>query len=150
MDDASIRETLAQFWAPAAALVIASIVLVIVLRIVWRNSRRGRMTACAKERRKCLRMASDAAKKFAAARRRVEKLEARGDKVPPKQLDEARGSRADAERLFQIRSDQLKVAENHLRQIIAEEFPPARHTSLRKRYSLAENAQSQPFTFDGG
>ena len=146
MDEAWIRA----FWAPAAALVIAGLVLIVLLRTGWRRSRRGRLAIHVRERAKCRRMAIEAVRQRDAARGRVETLEAKADKVPPKRLDEARGALADADRLCGIRSDQLKVAENHLRRIITEEYPPARHERLRKRYDLGEHADASPFTFDGG
>ena len=150
MDDATTNELLTQYWALAAALAIAGIVAIVVLRLLWRNSRRGRLKALVKERRQCRNMAIDANKRYNKARRKLNKLDARADKVPPKSLDEARGLTEDAARLCQIRSDQLKVVENKLRQLIVEEYPPTRHDRLRKRFDLAEHAQSGPFTFDGG
>jgi hypothetical protein len=39
------------------------------------------------------------------------------------------------------------IAENHVRKIIVEEFPPRLHERLRERYLPGEGADSRPFSF---
>jgi hypothetical protein len=79
----------------------------------------------------------------------VQKLEKRAGRVVPKILDEARSLLGDAERLVEVRAGALKVAENHVRMIIVEEYPPSRHDALRRRYGVPEHPDARPFSFDG-
>jgi hypothetical protein len=39
------------------------------------------------------------------------------------------------------------IAENHVRKIIVEEFPPNRHERMRSRYLPGEREDGRPFTF---
>ena len=53
----------------------------------------------------------------------------------------------DAEALLKIASDQVLIAENHVRKIIVEEFPPKHHERLRRRYLPGEGDDGKPFSF---
>jgi len=82
--------------------------------------------------------------------RALRRLEEKAGKIAPKRLSEARGYAEDARRLYDIAADQLLVAENHVRKIVVEEFPPGRHEALRRRYRLSDTPQKAAFSFDGG
>ncbi|NIN38846.1 MAG: hypothetical protein GTO67_09360, partial [Gammaproteobacteria bacterium] len=49
--------------------------------------------------------------------------------------------------LLKITADQVLIAENHVRKIIVEEFPPNRHDRMRSKYLPDERQGGKPFTF---
>ena len=51
------------------------------------------------------------------------------------------------EALLKIASDQVLIAENHVRKIIVVEFPPKHHERLRRRYLPGEGDDGKPFSF---
>ena len=54
--------------------------------------------------------------------------------MKPRRLEEAAGAVQDAEALLKIAGDKVLIAENHVRRIIVEEFPPKHHERMRSRY----------------
>jgi len=80
------------------------------------------------------------------ARRRCEHLERRVQSVRPIRLEQARNELSDSEALLKIERNQVMVAENHVRRIIVEQFPPSRQAKLRKRCRV-EEAPSDGSTF---
>ena len=134
-------------WALAIALAVLLLLAALWLLHVFRSSGRGQLRRALRElgrRRKALDRASAA---LDAANHRYDRLKARADKVKPRHLEEARGAVHDAGALAKIAHDQVLVAENHLRRIIAEEFPAARQARLRARYRVADVPGKKPFTF---
>jgi hypothetical protein len=83
----------------------------------------------------------------AAAERRVAKLRSRPDREKPRHISEADESLADAQALAKIAYDQVLTAENHLRRIIVEEYPPSKQARLREKYQVSEVPDKRPFTF---
>jgi hypothetical protein len=61
-------------------------------------------------------------------------------------LQEASEAVEDARALAKIAHDQLLVAENLLRNVIIEEFPPRRHESMRRRYLRSDEERGRPFS----
>jgi hypothetical protein len=134
-------------WALAAGLAMLLSVAVLALLYAARSSGRGQLRHARRtlrEKRKALRKATAA---LAAAERRCQRLQRRADKVKPRHLEEARGEAADARALAKIAHDQVLIAENHVRRIIVEEFPPTRQARLRARHRLDDKPQKKPFTF---
>lgn len=82
-----------------------------------------------------------------ALERKCERLQERADKVKPRHVEEARGELTDARALAKIAHDQTLIAENHVRRVIVEEFPPARQARLRARYRVGDEPTKKPFTF---
>ena len=78
---------------------------------------------------------------------RLEGLEARAGSVQPRRLREAAEAVQDAEALLKIARDQVLIAENHVRKIIVEEFPPKRHDRMRSKYLPGELDDGKPFSF---
>jgi len=134
-------------WALAIALaVLLSTILLALLQAV-RSSGRGQLRRARKvlrEKRRALRRTSAA---VAAVQRKGERLQARADKVKPRHIEEARGELADARALAKIAHDQVLIAENHIRRIIVEEFPPAKQARLRARCRIEVKPDKKPFTF---
>ena len=51
------------------------------------------------------------------------------------------------DQLLKIAADQVLIAENHVRKIIVEEFPPNRHERMRGRFLPGEREDGKPFSF---
>ena len=77
----------------------------------------------------------------------LERLEGKAASVAPRRLQEAVEAAQDAEALLKIANDQVLIAENHVRKIIVEEFPPRSHDRLRARCLPGEHADARPFSF---
>ena len=150
LDNPGMGETwIREHWALLGAGMALLAVIVVLLLVLYRRSRRGRLASFARAKkveRRSLDLSINAARK---ARARLERLEKKAGRVAPKTLDKARGALQDAVRLVEIRKGALQVAENHLRMIIVEEFPPARHEALRKRFGVSQHPDNRPFSFDG-
>jgi uncharacterized membrane protein YccC len=138
---------LQQHWALLGASVLGVAVLLFAGWRVWLDSSRGRLRVAwrrlldkRREAARCLRAAERARKKF-------ESLAGRSESVSPSRLQAAREAVQDAEALLKIASDQVLIAENHVRRIIVEEFPPKHHERMRRRYLPGEARDSRPFSF---
>ena len=81
------------------------------------------------------------------ARAKLGGLAGRSESVKPSRLQAARDALEDAEALRKIAADQVLIAENHVRRIIVEEFPPKHHEQMRKRCLPGESDNGRPFTF---
>jgi uncharacterized membrane protein YccC len=140
-------EFLQMHWAPAAASIVGLAVVLFVGWRAWLDSSRGRLRAA---RRRLLRKRREAAQCLRAGERAKAKLEGlagRSESVKPVRLQAARDALEDAEALLKIARDQVLIAENHVRKIIVEEFPPKRHERLRRRCLPGEGEDGKPFSF---
>ena len=138
---------LQQHWALLGAAAVGAAVLLFAAWRAWLDSSRGRLRAA---RRRLLRKRREAAKCLRAgerARAKLEGLVGRSESVKPVRLQEARDALQDAEALLKIARDQVLIAENHVRKIIVEEFPPKRHERLRRRCLPGEGEDGKPFSF---
>lgn len=138
---------LREYWALAAASVIGTAVLLFVLARLYQRTARGLLSLRLRELRRAQRRAAKAGRAAARASRRLARLRARADAVKPRLIDEAVGALADAEALRKIDDDRVQVAQNHLRKVIVEEYPPARHAALRARYLPDLRDDHKPFSF---
>ena len=138
---------LQQHWALIGAAGLGAIVLLFAGWRAWLDSSRGRLRAA---RRRLLRKRREAVKCLRAGERakaRLEGLVGRSESVKPVRLQEARDVLQDAEGLLRIARDQVLIAENHVRKIIVEEFPPKHHERLRRRCLPGEGDGGKPFSF---
>ena len=119
------------------ALIIASIIAVpVVLFVGWRlfqQSARGRLRSGVALLRKREREANEVARRVAKASSELDRLRRRAEAVKPRRIADAESELADAVALQKIRDDLVLVAQNQLRQIIVEEFPPKQHEHLRQK-----------------
>jgi hypothetical protein len=138
---------LQQHWALVGASIVGIAVLLFVLWRAWLDSARGRLGAARRQlRTRCL----EAQKQRKALQRlsaRLDGLESKASAVKPRHLREAAEAVQDAEALLKIAADQVLIAENHVRKIVVEEFPPNRHERMRSRYLPGEREDGKPFTF---
>ena len=134
-------------WALAIAAAIALVVVLLALVRVLGASAPARL------RKASGRLAAERARlrKMEAAvdraERRVQSLKARVEKVKPRVLQEAIGKAADRQALARIARDNVLIAEQRLRQIIHEEFAPAKQARLRDRYLPDSPPDKRPFSF---
>lgn len=133
------------------ALVLASILLtaigLFVLFRLYSDSARGQLGARVRALRARYREVDKARHAVARAETRVEGLGRRAASVKPRHLEEAREALEDARALLKIAADQVLIAENHVRKVILEEFPPKRQEALGNRYLRSADGQGKPFTF---
>ncbi len=134
-------------WALWAAVLPAAIVLLAVIVTLYRRSARGQLSRAHRNYRAAEKMLANARKSAQAAGRRLEKLESRAEKVRPRTLQEAREALKDGRALEKIADDKAQVMMNHLRRVIFEEFPPARHERMRAKYLPQDVADGRPFSF---
>jgi len=138
---------LQQHWALLIASIVGTAVLLFAGWRAWLDSPRGRLRTARRRLRD---------KRVAALRQRkalqrlsstLDRLERRADSVTPRRLREAAEAVRDAEALLKIAGDQVLVAENHVRKIIVDEFPPRHHERMRSRYLPGDRQEGKPFTF---
>ena len=138
-------ETLTPYWAPLAASLIGVALLLFVAWRLWLQSPRGQLSAARSRVRARMKEADRARRVLQKSATALERLEARSDSVRPSRLQEASEAVEDARALAKIAHDQLLVAENLLRKVIVEEFPPRRHESMRQRYLRSDEERGKPF-----
>ncbi len=142
-------ELVRENWAlVAASVVLTALVLQAILVAVSRSAGaelRRRLQELEHRRRD----ARAARRRADRARRRCARLEAKSASVRPVRLEEARAALSDSEALLKIAHDQVLVAENRVRRVIVEQFPPAKQEKLRARYKVNATPSDKPFTFQG-
>jgi transposase len=131
-------------WMALALLLFAAGMITPQLLEKTSRSKLNRVLGNMKEARKELRKAHRGKDK---AEKKFRKLLARGDRVKPRILEEAREAVDDGRSLAKIMSDKLMVAETHVRRIILDEYPPAEHDRLREKYLAPDLEDTRPFSF---
>ena len=137
-----MRENWALF---VAAVLIGVVAITVVVQIYWQSAHgqlRSRVSILSRKRKE-LRQAGVAVKK---AEQRVFKTDSQADRIRPRLVQEAKDALTNSQALHKTAHDQVLVAENHLRRIILEEFPPRRHAFLRARYLPYDQADENPFS----
>ncbi len=142
-------ELVRENWAlVAASVVIWALVIQAIFSLVRRSSGAQLRRALSELEHKRS-DARSAHRRANRARRRCERLEARLASVRPVRLEEARNALSDGEALLKIANDQVLVAENKVRRVIVEQFPPAKQEKLRVRHKVSATPSDKPFTFQG-
>ena len=140
-------DQLQQHWALLGASVLGLAILLFAGWRAWLDSPRGRLHQARKELRTKVREARKHWRAGGRATVRLERLVAKSESVRPSRLQEATDAVQDAQALLKIANDQVLIAENHVRRIIVEEFPPKYHERMRQRYLPGEGEDGRPFTF---
>jgi hypothetical protein len=125
---------LQQHWALAGASVVGGAALLFAAWRAWLDSSRGRLAAAKRRLRGACLEARRRQKALRQLSATLAGLEKKAASVKPRRLEEAAGALQDAEALLKIAGDKVLVAENHVRRIIVEEFPPKHHERMRSRY----------------
>ena len=140
-------ELLQRFWALFAAGVLGTGILVFVLARLFAGTAQGQLRHHVHELQERYRELDKARRRVKRSEARFTRLRARAAKVKPRLLQEAEDALEDARSLVKIAGDQVMIAENHVRKVIVEEFPPARQERLRTRLLRSEAGDGKPFTF---
>lgn len=140
-------ELLRNNWALAFAALLGLVIVVLMLRHLVAASAAGQLrrtrARLAAERRNLRR----AALVVTRAEDRLRELEVRAAKVKPRHRQETREALEDARALAKIAQDKVLIAENHVRRVILEEFPPSEHQRLRAKYLPEAPPDKRPFSF---
>lgn len=137
------KENWALFGALAVALMVAVSIATQTLTQTPSNRLRRVRGDLEEERRKRSRAGAAARK----AEVRVDRLMQKQQTVKPRVLQEARDALQDARALAKIAEDRFMIAENNVRKIIHEEFPPRKHDRMRRKYLPDRTADGRPFSF---
>lgn len=140
-------EALQSNWALVAAAAVALVILAFLLVRLANTSASAKFRRLKKEladERGKLRRAEAVVRR---AERRAERLRERAERVKPRVLQEANDAVADAKALARVANDKVLIAENHLRHLIVEEFPPVKQERLRARYLPESAPDKRPFSF---
>ena len=131
-------------WLALAAVIIAIAVLIPKLLKRTSRSKLKRVVADMNKARKELRKSNRTTRK---AEKKARKLQARAERVKPRILQEAKEAFEDSQALEKILDDKVMVAENHVRRVIHDEFPPTEHERMREKYLPQDVKEKRPFSF---
>jgi hypothetical protein len=125
-------------FADFALLIIGlGIFLAVAVGVVLPNimpTPRGRLNRQRRELKHRLFECQAAEKSAKKSAREHLKLQGKAQRVQPKLLREAEERAADMQTLLGYANDKVLVAENHVRRILLDEFPPAVHQQLLEKY----------------
>jgi hypothetical protein len=138
-------EFLSRNWALLIASVLGGSLLLFVLWRLWLQSPRGRLNEARKHLRVRVRESTRAERALRRGSRALASLEERAASIRPSRLEAAREAVEDARALAKIAHDQVLIAENLIREVIVEEFPPRQHESLRRRYLRPDEERGKPY-----
>lgn len=134
-------------WALLIAAVLALIVLVIIAVHLIGRSAAGQLRRTVKDLKKARQQEVEAIKSVDKAERIARRLQGDAERTKPRRLQEAKEALQDARALAKIANDKVLVAQNHVRRVIHEEYPPRRQEKLRKKYLPDEQRDTKPFSF---
>ena len=128
------RDFVQQNWALILASVLIVAIALFVLYRLLQGSRRGRLAAALnhmRERERALEAATRSVKKAGS---RLEKLQGKGDSVPPGQVMAAKDALVEAQETERLLQEQVLVVRNQARLVILEEYPTKDHDAMRRKY----------------
>lgn len=137
---------MADNWALWAAAIPAGVGALSIIYLRYRRSPRGQLRSAIRQHRKAIAALDDTKRAIDKARIRQQKLQANADKTRPRLLQEASDALVDAEALNKIATDKILIAANQVRRVIFEEFPPNRHTRLRRKFLPQDIDDDRPFS----
>ena len=140
-------ELLKSNWALLVAVGIGLIIAFMVLSQRIRGSAWGQLRetrGALAEARQDEARALQAAKK---AERVARRLHGQAERAKPRHVQEAKEVLKDARMLAKIANYKVIVAENHVRRVIHEEYPPVKQGRLRKKYLPEQAPDERPFSF---
>jgi len=138
---------LSRYWALVIASVLFTAITLFVLFRLYTESAKGQLGARIRDLQTRYREHDKAERAATRAERKLAKLSSKSASVKPRHLEEARGALEDARALQKIAADQVLIAENHVRKVIVEEYPPKRQEALRIEYLRSEEGHRKPFSF---
>jgi DNA-binding phage protein len=134
-------------WALAIAAMLGLVILVIVIVQLIGRTAAGQLRAKVKGLAEARLEEAKAIQAVEKAERIATRLHEKSDDTKPRHLQEAKEALQDARALAKIANDKVLVAQNHVRRIIHEEYPPKKQDKLRQKYLPAEERDTKPFSF---
>ena len=131
-------------WLALASLVIGLALMIPILLKQTSRSKLNKVLSDLKDTQKELRKTARVAEK---AEKKLQKMQANIDRVKPRELQEAKDAVDDSKALAKILSDKMMVAQNHVRRVIHDEFPPSKHDRMRAKYLPQDIKDERPFQF---
>jgi hypothetical protein len=128
------RDFVQQNWALIAASVLFVTIALFVLYRLLQDSRRGRLAAALGHLRERERALEAATRSVSKAGKRLQKLQAKGDSVPPGQVLAAKDALAEAKETERLLTEQVQVVGNQARMVILEDYPTKDHDAMRRKY----------------
>lgn len=132
-------------------LIVGSAILAgVVIGVVLPNllpTPRGALNRQRRELRHRLYELARAERSAQAAARRFSKLQRNASNVEPMKLDEAEAQAKDMQTMLGHARDKVMVAQNHLRRIILDHYPPARQEKMLRKYVPQQAGKALPFSF---
>lgn len=137
---------LQQHWALLSAGIVGGAALAFAAWRAWLDSPRGRLAAARRRLGNARAEARRGQKRLQQLSAKLTALEKKADSVRPRRLEDTAGAVQDAAALLKIAGDQVLIAENHVRKIIFEEFPPKHHERMRSRYLPRDGQDGRQFS----
>lgn len=131
-------------WLALASLVIAIVLTIPILLKQTARSKLNKVLSDLKETQKELRKTARVSNK---TEKKLQTMLANIECVKPRELQEAKDAVDDGKALTKILSDKMMVAQNHVRRVIHDEFPPAKHDRMRAKYLPQDVKEGRPFQF---
>ena len=138
---------LTRHWSLVIASVLFTAIALFVLFRIYTDSTRGQLGARVRDLQTRYRDVDKASKALRRAEKRVSRLSKNSANVKPRLVQEAQEAVEDAQSLLKIAGDQVLIAENHVRKVIVEEYPPKRQAAMRAHYLRSDTEQGAPFSF---
>jgi hypothetical protein len=138
---------LMQHWPLAIATML---ITAVAMQLVWHSLARsasGQLRRALGERQEQATLAGKARATTGKVEARLDAMLKKSAKVKPRALQECKEALQDARALQKIAEDKLLIAENHVRRVIHEEFPPVKQQKLRARFLPEAAPDRRPFSF---
>lgn len=135
-------------WALIVAAVIGITLITLIVSQLIGKSARGQLRRTLQALARARQDEAQALKFVDKAERVARRLHDKKDRAKPRHLQEASDALEDARALARIAKDKILVAENHVRRVILEEFPPVKHEAMRQKYLPDAARDQKPFTFE--
>ncbi len=135
-------------WALAVAAIIGFMIVLIVVAHLIRRSAWGQLRQTLRSLAKARQNEASALNSVERAERIARRLDENADRAKPRHLQEAKDALQDARALAKIANDKILVAENHVRRVIHEEYPPVKQEALRQKYLPDPARDKKPFSFE--
>jgi len=135
-------------WALAAASVIGVVAAFFVIVQLISRTGWGQLQVTLKALDKARRQEVKALKSVEKAERIAEQLHENADRAKPRHVQEAKDALSDARMLAKIANDRILVAENHVRLVIHDEYPPVRQEEMRQKYLRDPARDKKPISLE--
>ena len=126
--------------------ILLAVALTVLLPNLMPNSR-GRLNRQRRELRHRHYQTRQAQEVLERASRKLARLSARANDVKPVQLQLAKDRVEDLTTMLGHARDKVLVAENHVRRILLDEYPPAKQQQMLDRFVSVSDNRALPFRF---